>query len=286
MVDLTGGEPFLRNDIPDIVRTIRATCPKARILITTNGFLPEKIKKQVGAIITADYGIAFRISLDGWRATHDKIRGIPHAFDKVMNTIAILKIAGVKDIGLTFTLMRINQHQMKTVYAYCKKENLTFSLNIVHDSPIYFGNNKTSLSPTPKAVKKNFDYLFTQQLQSVNPRDLGKAWFNRSSYEYMLYHRRPLPCGAGENFFYMDPFANIYICQMKNWPIGNLQKQSFEQIWYAKPKQKYLPISRACNDCWIICTAKDAIKKHRIRVAGDIVSLVTTGKPLFSPRLP
>ncbi|MCL4200798.1 4Fe-4S cluster-binding domain-containing protein, partial [Patescibacteria group bacterium] len=35
MVDITGGEPFLRNDIPEIVRIIRKRCPKARILITT-----------------------------------------------------------------------------------------------------------------------------------------------------------------------------------------------------------------------------------------------------------
>jgi len=81
----------------------------------------------------------------------------------------------------------------------------------------------------------------------------------------------------------MDPFANIFMCQIKNWPIGNLRTQSFEQIWSSKPKQKFLPAARSCHDCWIICTAKDAIKQHKLRVAGDLVSLVTTGKPLYAP---
>jgi len=286
MVDITGGEPFLRNDIPEIVRIIRKRCPKARILITTNGFLPEKIKKYAPTIVTYDPAIAFRLSLDGWGEPHEKVRRISQAFEKVMQSVAILKEAGVTDIGLTFTLMAINQHELKSVFTYCKKEKLAFSLNVVHDSPIYFGKGKMRLQPQPKSVKKDFDYLFSAQMKSINPKDWGKAWFNRYSYEYMLHHRRPLPCGAGENFFYMDPFANIFMCQIKNWPIGNLQKQSFEQIWYSKPKQKFLPAAHACNDCWIVCTAKDAIKKNKLKVGADIISLIATGKPMLSPHEP
>lgn len=284
MVDLTGGEPFLRNDIPEIVHAIRQTCPKARILITTNGFLPAKIKKYIGAIVAADPNIAFRMSLDGWGKTHEKVRGIPNAFEKVMATVDILKGAGVTDIGLTFTLMKINQHELKTVFDYCRKEHLAFSLNVLHDSPIYFGIGKTSLSPAPAGVKEDFDYIFRKQLQSIHPEDWGKAWFNKYSYYYMLHHRRPLPCGAGENFFYMDPFANIFMCQMKNWPIGNLRKQSFEQLWSSKPKQHFLGPAHVCNDCWIVCTAKDAIKKNKLKVIGDLASMITTGKPLYVPK--
>ncbi len=285
MVDITGGEPFLRNDIPEIVQTVRITCPRARILITTNGFLPEKIQKYVPAIVAADPKIAFRVSLDGWGKTHEKVRRIPHAFEKVLQTVAILKKAGVKDIGLTFTLMNINKHELHTVYDYCKKEGLSFSLNIVHDSPIYFGTGKTPLQPKPEDVKADFDRLFKKQIKSLNPKDWGKAWFNRYSYEYMVHHQRPLRCGAGENFFYMDPFANIFMCQIKNWPIGNLRKQSFEQIWCSKPRQHFLPKAEVCNDCWLICTAKDAIKKNKLSVVGDIASMITTGRSLYTPPL-
>lgn len=283
MVDITGGEPFLRNDLPEIVATVRKACPNARILITTNGFLTQKIQKYADEIIRADPDIAFRLSLDGWGDTHEKVRGIPHAFDKVMATIQVLKTAGVKDIGLTFTLMKINQHELRTVYAYCKTHGLSFSLNVVHDSPIYFGTKKTSLRPKSENVKKDFEYLFKEQIKSANPKDWGKAWFNRYSYEYMLHHTRPLRCGAGENFFYMDPFANVFMCHLKNWPIGNLRKQSFENIWYSKAKMHFIPNAKACNDCWIICTAKDAIKQNKLRVVGDIASFVTTGKPLYEP---
>lgn len=284
MVDITGGEPFLRPDIPNIVQTIRRHCPKARILITTNGFLPKTIEKYARKITTIDPDIAIRISLDGWKKTHEKVRRIPQAFEKVEQSIEIFRNAGVRDIGLTFTLMHINKHELRDVYAYCKKHALSFSLNVVHDSPIYYGTGKKHLNAKPESVKDHFRWLFRQQIQSMRPSDWGKAWFNRYSYEYMLHHRRPLPCGAGENFFYMDPFANIFMCQLKNWPIGNLRTQSFRHIWSSEAKKRFLPHAAACNDCWIVCTAKDAIKQNKIRVAGDIASFISRGTPLFAPK--
>lgn len=270
MIDITGGEPFLRPDIPAIVGVLRDTCPKARLLITTNGFLPDKIKTQIAFIRQEDPNIAFRVSLDGWGNTHEKIRRIPQAFEKVIRTLTILKEAGVKDLGVIYTLMKQNKHQLKTVYSYCKQNNLNFSLNVVHDSPVYFGENKTSLRPDPKDVKEEFNYVFWNQLKSTNPKNWAKAWFNKYSYYYMQNHRRPLVCGAGENFFYMDPFANIFMCHLKNWPIGNLKNQPFDQIWEGKAKEHFLPMAQKCHDCWIICTAKDEIKNNKTRIMLEI----------------
>lgn len=281
MVDLTGGEPFLRPDMAKVVSAVRRSCPKARILITTNGFLHHNIEKQLDDILIADSKIAFRISMDGGATMHEKIRRVPNAYEKVVHTIEILKKKGVVDIGIIYTLMKQNKHEMRDVYAYTKKEHINFSLNIVHDSPVYFGKEKTQLRPDPKEVKGHFDWLFKEQMKSVNPKNWAKAWFNKQSYYYMMTHRRPLPCGAGENFFYMDPFANIFMCHLKNWPIGNLKKQSFDEIWSGIPKQKFLPLAKSCHDCWIICTAKDAIQNNKLKVLADIPRLVLNSS-LFS----
>lgn len=276
MIDITGGEPFLRPDIPELVGVIRQTCPKARILITTNGFLVEKIRSQIAAVVQNDPNIAIRISLDGWGKTHEKIRNIPNAFSLVMQSIQILKDANVKDIGIIFTLMNKNYKELRQVFSYCKKNHLAFSLNVVHDSPIYFGKGKTPLSPNPALVQSDFHHIVSKQLLSLSPKDWAKAWFNYYSYQYLITKRRPLPCGAGENFFYMDPAANIFMCHLKNWPIGNLKTQNFMDIWKNNAKQGFLPKAHACNDCWIICTAKDAIKKNAPSVLKELPNIAIT----------
>jgi Fe-coproporphyrin III synthase len=274
MVDLTGGEPFLRSDIAVIVAVVREACPKARILITTNGFLHQSIEKQIDAILAADPSIAFRISLDGGREMHEKIRRVPNAYEKAIHTISLLKTKGVKDVGVIYTLMKQNKHELKDVYRFTKEQNINFSLNIIHDSPVYFGKEKVQLRPEPKEVKHYFLWLFREQMRSINPKNWAKAWFNRKSYDYMITHRRSFPCGAGENFFYMDPSANIFMCHLKNWPIGNLQTQTFAEIWNGKPKQKFLSPAGRCQDCWIMCTAKDEIQKNKISVTIDIVKML------------
>jgi Fe-coproporphyrin III synthase len=277
MVDLTGGEPFLRPDMAKVVATVRKSCPKARILITTNGFLHHNIEKQIDAILVADPKIAFRISMDGGAHMHEKIRRVPQAYEKVLHTISMLKRKGIVDIGIIYTLMKQNRYELKDVYKFTQKEHINFSLNVVHDSPVYFGKKKIQLRPDPKEVKEHFNWLFRQQIKSINPKNWAKAWFNKQSYAYMITHRRPLPCGAGENFFYMDPFANIFMCHLKNWPIGNLKTQSFKEIWKGVPKEKLLPRAKMCNDCWIVCTAKDSIKNNAPRVLLDIPRLYVSG---------
>ena len=274
MVDLTGGEPFLRPDMAKVVAAVRKSCPKARILITTNGFLHHNIEKQLDDILTADPEIAFRLSMDGGISMHEKIRRVPDAYEKVIHTVDILKKKGVVDIGIIYTLMKQNKHELKNVYGYTKEQHINFSLNVVHDSPVYFGNKKTQLRPDASEVKEHFDWLFKQQMKSVNPKNWAKAWFNKQSYYYMMTHRRPLHCGAGENFFYMDPFANIFMCHLKNWPIGNLKKQTFKEIWNGAPKQAFLPRAHSCNDCWIVCTAKDEIKRQAPKVAIESMKML------------
>ena len=50
-INLTGGEPFLRTDIADIIKNIKSACPNARLIINTNGFLPKSVERQIANII-------------------------------------------------------------------------------------------------------------------------------------------------------------------------------------------------------------------------------------------
>jgi MoaA/NifB/PqqE/SkfB family radical SAM enzyme len=274
MIDITGGEPFLRPDIPELVGTLRRTCPKARLLITTHGFMTDRIAQQIGTILERDPGIAFRVSLDGLGKGHDDIRGIPEAFQKVLSTLAVLRAAQVKDLGIIFTLMNQNKGQLSDVYAFCRQHKMSFSLNVAHDSPVYFGEGKVSLQPSASSVEKEFDFIFRDQITSINPRQWFKAWFNKQSHLYMTTHRRPLACGAGEHFFYVDSHANVYMCHFKNWLIGNLQAATFEQIWRSDARAGFVGTARTCHDCWMMCTAKDQIKEHMFSVLLSLPGLL------------
>ncbi len=77
---LTGGEMYMRDDIPDIIAEANRVNPKTRIFTSTNGLLYDKILEC--AEISAKQGIMvhYGISLDGIGERHDQRRRMPGNF--------------------------------------------------------------------------------------------------------------------------------------------------------------------------------------------------------------
>lgn len=265
-IDITGGEPFLRDDLPEIVEILKKSCPRARLLITTNGLLTERTSDLSRKILKIDRKIAFRVSLDGWGKTHDLIRGIPKAFEKTLGTLKSLREIGVKDLGIIFTLTKENAADLEKILQYLKKEHLEISVNLVHDSEIYFGGRHLYLRPTPQETKKALTLVKNFYKRKVSFKSLAKIWFYNQLFVYSQTGKRPISCGAGINFFYLDSRADVYLCHFKNWGIGNLKNQSFEEIWYSKRKAKYLKSAVNCQDCFMVCTTRDEIKKKKWQI--------------------
>src|SRR6266571_69741 len=95
-VILAGGEPTLRNDLPEIVEVIHRYMPRLKkLMIPSNVISRASIQKQYPRI--ARYCAQHRIrltlgvSLDGIGETHDKVRGVKGAFEKVMENIQLMK---------------------------------------------------------------------------------------------------------------------------------------------------------------------------------------------------
>ncbi|HWN80465.1 MAG TPA: radical SAM protein, partial [Candidatus Udaeobacter sp.] len=77
-INVSGGEPFLRDDLPEIVRVMREVTVNPRIVISTNAILPERTERIMREIPDA----AVRISIDGIGEAHDTTRGVPGNYDR------------------------------------------------------------------------------------------------------------------------------------------------------------------------------------------------------------
>lgn len=271
-INITGGEPFLRMDLPDIVRAMKSTAPGARMILNTNGFLPLVVGKQIPKILSIDPKFAVRVSLDGWGRTHDEIRRIPHGFRLALQTLSILKTAGVKDLGISFTMMKKNLKDMQKIFNFTRKEKIELSLTIVTNSPIFFGSEKEVFRPDRHGeLEKQLHQVIVRRFRSQKPKEWLRGWFDLQLLRYYVSHHRTLSCDAGRNFFYLDSIGNVFTCHMKNWLLGNIRKTPFQKIWESGAASLLRDRARQCHDCWMICTAKTAMKSHLIQVGGDIL---------------
>jgi len=132
-VNVTGGEPFLRDDIEDIIEVLRKKTN--RLVISSNGYFTDKILQ----LFEKRNDIGIRISLEGLPKANDSLRGISDGFDRGLRTILSLARIGVKDIGFGITLSDQNAEDLMELYQLAKMMKLEFATAAVHNS-FYFNN--------------------------------------------------------------------------------------------------------------------------------------------------
>ena len=92
-VNFTGGEPFIRPDLADVVHLFRRYAKVPFVGITTNGLLRRQILEGVEKIVSQK-GPAYLklgVSLDGFREVHDRVRNRVGSFEEAVKTIHALE---------------------------------------------------------------------------------------------------------------------------------------------------------------------------------------------------
>ena len=132
LVVFTGGEPFLKEDIPGFVDIVNKYASPLNISFATNGLLSEKIVSTLGAILEKKGApVNVKLSLDGIDDVHDKLRGSEGSFNKSLETLyrmCELKLQYPKSfsVSLGFTATSINYHQMPLVMELADKYGVDF----------------------------------------------------------------------------------------------------------------------------------------------------------------
>ena len=262
-INVTGGEPTLREDIIEIIDILNR---KAKhIDLSTNGYFPDRLEK-IGERFP---NIAVRISAEGLPALNDSLRGLKNGFDRSLKSIIRLRDSGVSNVGLGMVISDKNNEELLDLYKLCAMMNLEFATSTLHNSFYFnkFDNTVEDVDSTVEAVKAYIQILLNSPRKSVKLRvkDWGRAYINYGILEHIKGAPRPLPCGAATELFFVDPYANILACNGSDspWILGNLHEQEFEDIWHGEKAQKIRERVKNCNkNCWMVGSARPAMRTH------------------------
>lgn len=262
-VNITGGEPFLREDIGEIIGILMEK--SRRVVISTNGYLTERII----AVVREHRDLGIRVSLEGLSAANDELRGIKDGFDHGLRTLLELKRLGMKDIGFGITVSDRNARDMLQLYRLARALKVEFATAVVHNS-YYFHKSDNQIRDKSQVINC-FRELFAELLKTGRPKNWFRAYFNSGLINYIRGNPRLLPCGAGEDMFFLDPFGEIRPCNgmdddsLDN-SFGNLKNSLFEEIWNGEKAEAIRARVKDCRkNCWMIGTASPAIRKHPVK---------------------
>jgi len=260
-INITGGEPFIRQDLDRIVATLYRKTP--RVVISTSGWFDDRVIDLAKEFPH----IGIRISIEGLSQKNDDLRGRTGSFDKGLRTLLTLKEMGLKDIGFGCTVSNNNSDDMLELYKLSKNLGLEFATAAFHNS-FYFHKYDNEIT-NKETVINNFERLITMQLKEKNPKSWFRAYFNSGLIRYIEGLPRMLPCEAGLVNFFVDPYGEVFPCngmEEKYWKdsMGNIRNvKHFDEIWYSRQAEVVREKVRNCpKNCWMIGTAAPVMKKY------------------------
>ncbi len=235
---ITGGEPTLRDDIPDICETFYRHNGAHIICMHTNGYLPEKTVDIAREILNRcpHSFLMVQVTLDGLPETHNMIRGVKDGFEKAVKTLRhLMPLAdrypnlGLR-VGTTYTYF--NKDQMVPLHEFIACDlGLKHSINIVRGDArdkrainvtmqdYYEAMTKLRLDEQFKSRDKHPFAGMKEVLMRLAPEENAMAARNGK----MTY-----PCVAGKKVIVIGDTGDVYPCEILNKSFGNLRQNGYD----------------------------------------------------------
>jgi MoaA/NifB/PqqE/SkfB family radical SAM enzyme len=282
-VGLTGGEPTLRPDLPQLVQLLLAELPALRrMTITTNALATRRVVEQCRELLdqcTAK-GVQFfvGISLDGIGPVHDEMRGIAGAFDRAAQTVEQLQRlqpSGLR-MGINCTLTSRNLHDADNVERWSAQRGLPVNWIVASFADSYYGNTEreSALAFTSEQRAQLAAFLKDRAAQKA-PANLAAYFYADVAAMIERGKRRTTPCVFQKDAFMLDGRGDLQYC-MYSRVLGNVCQRPAEEIYFAQENLTHRQeiISTQCQNCTITCflelaLAKDAFNYARFLMGGQ-----------------
>ena len=268
-IQLTGGEPFLRDDLTVIASAVHRAAPNCMIWLPTNGLQPEKIQETTMELLrqTDKSLIGVTISLDGEGDAHDIQRGVDGSYKKAIQTLILLSDlknkTGRLHLSTGFTLTSNNYIQAPLVQRISYKYGAEFSIRPVNISEHYYQNKKQNGNFNPDEVWKTVKYLAHLVRNEKGMRNsLTMLAYLRGIKEF-IGDGRTLPCSAAKESVFIDGVGDVFPCIVMNHKLGNAYEAPLREILASEETATACGVisELRCPTCWLECEVYRDIRK-------------------------
>lgn len=244
-LNITGGEPFLRNDLSDLLEVVKKKAK--RVVVSTNGLLTQKTV----SIMERHPEVGVRISFEGKEETNDCIRGSRGGYRRALKTLKALKSLGLKDLGIAVTVSDQNAEDLPFLYQLASENGVELATAILHNA-YYFHKEDNAILDKAK-TEAGLNELVQAYLGSSHPKDWFRAYFTQGLINHMQGRERSLKCSMAKDSFFIDPHGHIRPCNVMDHPFGNIRNRPFDEIWKSpEAEEARRKVDRCDRNCWMI----------------------------------
>ncbi|AJY71376.1 hypothetical protein RW64_18365 [Geobacter sulfurreducens] len=231
-LDLTGGEPFLRHDLGELLQGICRLQPTIfpalrTVAITTNGIMTDRIlvrtREILGPLRDRGIDLVLACGMDAVGDLHDRIRSFPGAWEKLQETLSglcrIRKAHPNLVLGIKTTVVPLNARELGRICDYAEHHDLFTIISPRIITANRFGNSD-----------REVDLRFSPEDREAIIRFYESPRFAWSGHReallrYLKTGTMAKPCSAGFNTLFVRYSGEVFCCPVLPVPLGNIKDQ-------------------------------------------------------------
>ena len=274
-VFVTGGEPFLRRDLRQLLRVLLGSPKVWSVTVASNGYLPDTLRDALEEVL-GKYRkpIGLAISLDGLEETHDRLRGTPGSFRNATKSCEYAASLASKYRHFSFrvniTATQDNKDEIPALVDYLESRKYPSIFTPVRGNTFStFGVPNDLLDKNCRSMESG--KLSVRDIEGIarNVKREHRSYFNQRYAKLLdlivrtLRHgKRQIPCYAGYEQAVIHNNGDVAVCEQVV-PFGNLAKWDWDmhKAWNSREAESHRGRTRDCA-CIHGCNLGRSVAKH------------------------
>lgn len=252
-ITISGGEPFLRKDLIEIIEAIARFNAPEIINVPTNGVLlntADKISEMLEVLKGSKTKLIVNYSIDEVGEKHDEIRGVKGNWEKVVDNYWRTKelkekydnlVLGIHTVISRWNVKRLPEIARYFIYEFKPDQYITE----IAEERFEMENFENKPTPNPKDYEKAINFLIDEiEINIKNRRWMGLAKVTEAfRIEYYKYVRdlylgkcNGMKSYAGFATCQISPVGDVWECAVYASKMGNLRDfdYDFKKLWDSK----------------------------------------------------
>lgn len=222
---ITGGEPFVHPRIFELIELAKNL--GLGVNITTNGtLLTRDLQRLKDSRVDS-----LSLSLDGFEANHDKLRGVDGTYATVMNAIDVLKTETSIHLNIYFVVTNQNVRDLKPLYDMTVQREVEFDFWPVNGYPHLYISSDEDRRVYNDAIA---------HIAQTSPNVAARMDYYRYGQEYMDGRRDHYRClGLIEQFGVNHEGQVVPCCvwDQKGLQVGSALDEPLDQLFFSERAQ-------------------------------------------------
>ena len=256
-LNISGGEPFLRKDLPKIIDLACRYLTPGIIHIPTNCLAPDLVVNGTKKILNVmkkhnmqHVPLTVKPSYDGVEKDHDKIRGTPGNWEKLMDAYKRLKILEKSNpnlrVGLGTVVSNYNFMKIKDIAAHGYTLDPDTYISEIAEERSELRSIGKPITPNAENYEKAitvFSNILKEHMKNKKDKfskatESFRLVYYKLVVEWLKNKRQVIPCFGGITNIHLSPYGDIWPCCILAYEksFGNLRDYdyNFKKLYYSK----------------------------------------------------